>query len=201
MEVIMSITDVSSHYSIADWNDRYAIGIPEVDSHFRYLFFLFNSDRDSFINYASGNDLNAIFYLLIDHARYQFFAEERWMKHHLFPRLITHENVHGSILTRALDMHKEFSNDIWTLSLEILEVMHLWIQSHVQMSTEEIDDFVAVNQLHNSRQLHDYKIKTFDTAEMILQDWYAYARQTAIGPASFSECVENCLQNNGGISC
>ena len=196
-----AITDTNTHYSVTDWNDRYAIGIPEVDSRYQYLFFLFNTNSDGFIDYASANDLHTIFDQLVDYARYQFFAEERWMQHHLFPRLKSHENEHGGILTRASDIYQEFSHGIWPLSLEILEVMHLWIKAHILSSNEEIDDFVAANQLHSSPRSSEYKMKTPDTARMALHAWHAYSHQTAIVPASSSQYADKILQSNEWISC
>lgn len=194
-------TDKNSRYSITDWHDRYAIGIPELDSRYQHLFFLFNTNSDGFIDYASANDLHTIFDQLIDYARYQFFAEERWMHYHLFPSLANHEEAHSTILTKVSDIYNEFSGGIWPLSLDILEVMHLWLKTHILSSDEEIDDFIAVNQLHNSPRSCEYKKKTTDTTRMALHAWHAYSHQMAIGLVSSSECAGKISHNNGGISC
>lgn len=199
MEVIMSITEVNeryefsdtnNRYSITDWNDRYAIGIPVVDSRYQHLFFLFNTSSDDFIEYASTNNLNTIFDQLIDYARYQFFAEERWMQYHQFHRLTNHEKEHSNMLTKFSDIYTEFCGGIWPLSVEILEVMHAWLRDHILLSDEEICDFIAAKRLSNSHRSDEFKKKTFDTARLALHAWHIYYNQTKIGLASSPECAE-----------
>lgn len=184
----MSTTDTKSSYSITDWHDRYAIGIPVIDSRYQHLFFLFNTDNDGFIEYASTKDLPTIFDQLVDYARYQFFAEERWMQYHQFPRLAHHEENHEGILIKVSDIYKEFCEGTWPLSIEILEVMHMWIKRHVMTSDEEISEFIDDKQLGNSPRAGEYKRRTVDSARMALHAWRNYYNQTAIGPAFFLEC-------------
>ena len=194
-------TDMNSSYSITDWQDRYAIGIPVVDSRYQHLFFLFNTNSDGFIEYASTNDLNTIFDQLIDYARYQFFAEERWMQYHLFPKLAKHEKEHCNMLTKVSDIYTEFRGGIWHLSVDILEVMHAWLRDHVLLSDEEICDFIAAKRLSNSHRSCEFKKKTFDTARMALHAWHNYYNQTTIGLATSQEYAEKISCNSGGLSC
>jgi hemerythrin-like metal-binding protein len=181
--------DARKRFAITEWYDRYALGVPAVDSRYQRLFFLFNTNRDGFIEYASANDPHSVFDQLIDYARYQFFAEERWMQFHLFPRLVNHEEEHAWMLTRASDIYEEFRAGIWPLSLEILDAMHLWLNSHVLWSDEEISDFITDERLNHSPRSHEFKKKTIDSAKMALNAWRNYYNQTVIGPASVSECA------------
>lgn len=199
MEVVMSIAETNDRYSITDWNDRYAIGIPVIDSRYRDLFFLFNTNSDSFIEYAAANDLTNILHQLIEYARYQFFAEERWMQYHLFPRLTHHVKEHGDILTKVSDISKESSDGSWPLSLEILEVMHLWLKTHILWSDEEICDFIAAKKLNYSHLSCQYKKKTADTAKIVLHAWHNYYSQTVIKIAPPPELIKNITCNNEEI--
>jgi hemerythrin-like metal-binding protein len=201
MEVIMSLTDTEARHSITDWNARYAIGIPSVDSHYYHLFFLFNTNNDDFIDYASTNDLHTVFDQLVDYARYQFFAEELWMQHHLFPHLLSHKKEHGHMLTKASDIRKELRGGVWSLSLDILEAMHHWLQTHILMSDEEINEFITSQQFRNAHHSDEHKEKTFETARTALLAWHAFYRQTAFKVAAPAECVETKSCVNGGLSC
>jgi hemerythrin len=201
MEGAMSITEMNGRYSITDWHDRYAIGIPVIDSRYQHLFCLFNTDNDGFIEYASTSDLLIVFDQLVDYAQYHFFAEERWMRYHKFPRLANHEMDHEGILTKISDIYAEFRDGIWPLSLEILEVMHMWIRHHVLTSDQEISDFIVAQQLGNSPHSREYRRKTVDTARVALHAWHNYYNQTEIGIDPSLECVEKNTWNNGGMSC
>ena len=201
MEVIMSITEANEGYEFSDWQDRYAIGVSVVDSRYQHLFFLFNTNSDGFIAYASTNDSNTIFDQLIDYARYQFFAEERWMHYHLFPRFAKHKQEHSNILAKVSDIYTEFCGGIWPMSVDILEVMHAWLRDHILQSDEEMCDFIAAKQLSNSHRFCEFKKRTFDTARLSLHAWHKYYNQTRIGLASSPKCAEKISNNNGGLSC
>jgi hemerythrin len=210
MEVAMStnqvnerceFTDTNTCYTSTDWHDRYAIGIPVVDSRYQHLFFLFNTTNDGFIKYASTNDLNTTFDQLIDYAQYQFFAEERWMQYHLFPGLAKHEKEHRKMLAKVSNIYTEFHSGTWPLSIEILEVIHLWLRSHILLSDEDIQDFIAAKRQSDSLRSCAFKKKTFDTARMALHAWHNYYNQTTFGLATSPKYADKFSCNSGGLSC
>ncbi len=183
--------DTKDRLAITEWYDRYALGIPAVDSRYQRLFLQFNTDSDGFVEYASAKNPHTVFDQLIDYARFQFFAEERWMQFHLFPRLANHEEEHTGMLTKASDMYEEFRAGVWPLSLDVLEVTHLWLKTHILWSDDEISDFITDKRLNNSPRSHEFKKKIIDSARMALHSLRDYYNQTVIGPASAIEYAGN----------
>ena len=101
------------------------------------------------------------------------------MQHHLFPRLQRHGNEHGNMLNRASNIYEEFSDGAWPLSLDILEAMHLWLKTHILLSHEKIDDFIAINKKCNTPFSCEYKKKIPDTTRRALHAWQKYSNRTA----------------------
>lgn len=111
-----------------EWNDSYAIGIPELDNQHRELFAIV---REIVVNSrATTESVHVVLSRLADYARAHFEAEEKFLKEKGFPELIDH-----------IEEHTRFIDQIATMSLramrgqiepaQLLDFLRAWLLEHI----------------------------------------------------------------------
>lgn len=128
---------------VLQWNDRYLIGIAQIDTHHQHLFFLVNRTYDDFINKVPRENLSILFDELIDYATYHFSMEEHWMRESSYPSLSLHQREHALFAQRVTEMQTSFHSGDQHLTLEALSFLHNWLTTHILQSDGEYGRFIA----------------------------------------------------------
>ena len=151
---------MSVNMSFVNWNDKFSIGVPEIDEHHRHLFSLLNETYDGFVNHAPPENMGVLLDALIDYATYHFSAEERWMEASGFPGLDRHKKEHGTFSRSISEMHKNYHGGMKSLTLRLFTFLHGWLSTHILESDAEFGRFVAAGQTNFSPLREEEKQKT-----------------------------------------
>ncbi len=133
---------------IIHWDERFSIGMPQIDEHHQHLFFLSNRFYDIFTSNAPYTDLSPLFDELIDYAVYHFAAEEKLMQEYRFPELERHKNEHDTFSRRLVEMDKDAHADRKHLLLEVVVFLNNWLNGHILQSDAKFGRFITED--HNS---------------------------------------------------
>jgi len=120
---------------LIDWDDRFLLGIPQLDEHHRQLVRLLNQAFDGFTAKAPAEEVSKLLEALADYATYHFAAEENWMKANGYPRLTEHAAEHDKFSARVTEMLRDVSAENPTLPLELLTFLKNWLVEHI-LSTD-----------------------------------------------------------------
>jgi hemerythrin len=123
------------------WQQRFLIGIAEIDEHHIHLVGLLNSAYDDFCRSAAVEQLNALFLELIDYATYHFAAEERLMAGASYPSASDHARNHQAFATRVTEMHHDFLAGK-PVYLEILIFLKEWLEAHILKADNDLGKFL-----------------------------------------------------------
>jgi len=123
------------------WQERLRVGIAEIDEHHLHLVGLLNSAYDDFRQQAPPEQLNQLFYQLIDYATYHFTAEERAMQGGNYPKAGEHLEQHRQFASRVTEMHRDYLAGK-PVYLEILTFLKEWLESHIKKSDSELGKFL-----------------------------------------------------------
>jgi hemerythrin len=116
--------------ALFDWQQRFLIGITEIDEHHIHLVGLLNTAYDDFRRAATVERLNTLFFELIDYATYHFAAEERLMKNSGYPSSEAHVRQHQQFAVRVTEMHRDYLAGK-PVYLEILTFLKGWLEAHI----------------------------------------------------------------------
>jgi len=125
------------------WNDRYSIGVPQIDEQHKYLFLLMRKTYDNFINKIHYNDLDYFLDELIDYATYHISTEEQCMIENSYPGLIKQKQEHDIFFARIVEMANDYHGGQKHLLLEILSFLHSWLSCHILQTDAEFGRFIA----------------------------------------------------------
>jgi hemerythrin len=123
------------------WQQRFLIGIAEIDEHHIHLVGLLNTAYDDFIRSAAMERLNALFLDLIDYATYHFAAEERLMAGASYPGADEHGRNHRDFAARVTEMHRDFLAGK-PVYLEILTFLKGWLEAHILKADSDLGKFL-----------------------------------------------------------
>lgn len=138
--------------SIIQWDERFLIGVSQLDEHHQHLFFLSNRFYDIFTSNAPHTDLSPLFDELIDYAIYHFAAEEELMHEYKFPELEMHKREHDTFSVRLVEMEKDFHADRKHLLIEVVVFLNNWLNGHILQSDAEFGRFITEDHKSVSRK-------------------------------------------------
>lgn len=123
------------------WNEKWSIGIEEIDSQHKKLFDLLNSYHKSLVTSKEGTTVNdavkSTIDNLIDYTIYHFREEEKLMN-----------SIQGVDFSSHIGQHKDFCSKITTLntkvlsgknvSFELFDFVKTWLINHILVSDKSI---------------------------------------------------------------
>ncbi|MBW2184914.1 MAG: hemerythrin family protein [Deltaproteobacteria bacterium] len=123
------------------WNSEFELGISLVDEQHRYLVLLLNKVYRDFNKGMLNDSLARVLDELSDYATYHFFAEERWMAEHQYPRLVDHRCEHDYFKQRIKEIQRDFARGN-RVALEVLILMNDWVMNHIFNSDADCGCFI-----------------------------------------------------------
>jgi hemerythrin len=129
--------------AIFEWQDRYLIGVEQIDEHHKHLIELLNKTHRDFLCQAPPAILAGLFEELIDYATYHFSAEEEVMLESGFPNIDRHKQEHDQFARDVVTMHSNYLEKQKPFFLEILTFLYDWLKSHIPQSDNELGRFLA----------------------------------------------------------
>jgi hemerythrin-like metal-binding protein len=126
------------------WNDQYLLGIPMMDNQHKYLFKLFNTFFEYYVNssFTSTNNLAELFDNLVAYTSYHFSLEERWMEGQGYPQLGEHQREHAAFSRQLAQMQRQYIGQMENVSLEVINVLHKWLVTHIQGPDSDFGDYI-----------------------------------------------------------
>lgn len=123
------------------WEDRYAVGVTQIDEHHRHLVDLLNTTYHDFLNHVPVAELSGVFNELIDYATYHFSFEEQRMEESKYPQTASHKRQHEEFSRRVVEMYRDYQQRKMYF-LEILGFLQNWLANHILQSDAELGRFL-----------------------------------------------------------
>lgn len=113
------------------WDEKYNIGIKEIDMQHRRLVQMVN-ELYSAMYAGEGRDvLGDVLGGLLLYTKIHFQTEERFMKKHNFPEFISHQQIHEKMKTRVLELKKKFEEGKISNPVQISNFLKAWLIKHI----------------------------------------------------------------------
>jgi len=128
------------------WNNRYSIGVTEIDNQHKKLFEFLNSYHKSLVAPKDGTTVSDAVKSTVDnlikYTTYHFREEEKLMN-----------SIQGVDFSSHIEQHKDFCSKITTLntkvlsgknvSFELFDFIKTWLINHILISDKSIGNALA----------------------------------------------------------
>ncbi|GAK57067.1 hemerythrin-like metal-binding protein [Candidatus Vecturithrix granuli] len=115
---------------LVQWNDRYLIGVKEIDAQHKYFVTLVNELHSKMQQHQIREIKTEIVPKLVDYVRKHFKDEERIMRRHNYPGLQEQIKAHQEILSNVNAIVNS-NADAFPMAMKLMRLTTQWFLDHV----------------------------------------------------------------------
>lgn len=128
--------------SFFNWDDKYSVGIRELDTQHKQLFKILNELYDAMQN-SKGNDaIGKIIIELASYTKIHFATEEKYMEKYNCAELFSQKKEHDLFVSKVQSFQQDFASGKLALSLNIANFVKDWLTHHILISDKKYGPFL-----------------------------------------------------------
>ena len=124
------------------WSDKYKVGVEVIDRQHQGLFETVDALFSAIKKQDSREVLETTIQKLLDYAVYHFDTEETFMKQYAFSGYDEHKAAHEAFRAKARGFQEAFQADSKTLSIEVINFLLIWLDSHILFTDKKLAPFL-----------------------------------------------------------
>jgi hemerythrin len=128
--------------TVVEWEDRFSIGIEQLDSHHQHLLGLLDRSYHAIILEQNINEVRYIFHELLAYADYHFKAEEELMQQYSYGRIKDHLAEHETFKVKIIELLDKQLTDEGKFDIEVIYFLEDWLLNHILHVDKEFSAFV-----------------------------------------------------------
>ncbi len=119
--------------ALFEWDDKYSVGVEEMDEHHKKLMDIINRLHDAMKEGKAQDEMENIIKEMKEYTDYHFEAEEELLEEHDYPerKLGEQEEQHKKYVNKISEYMKDYEEDKLTLSMDISNFLKDWLSNHI----------------------------------------------------------------------
>lgn len=123
------------------WDDKYSVGVREIDGQHKVLVDMLNQLYDAMQSEKSSDILGGIILKLVNYTKTHFATEERYFERFGYPDTLSHKKEHEKFTQKVLAFKSDFDSGRVSLSVSITSFLKDWLASHIQSIDKKYGPF------------------------------------------------------------
>lgn len=128
--------------SLLEWNDRFSIGLQEIDNQHKRLIDIINKLHDVLKNDASEPVADSVFFDLHSYTKEHFSAEEASMSESGFPDVDKHAQAHRNLETQLEGYRRKYDAGDKGAAVDLAQFLMTWLVEHMLKMDGEYGEFL-----------------------------------------------------------
>lgn len=128
--------------ALVTWEDRYNVGVREIDEQHRHLVDILNQLHDAMREGRGKAVLGDIITETLSYTRTHFATEERLFDRHSYAKAADHRKEHEEFVGKVASFADDFAKKNVMLTAGILEFLRSWLMGHILGSDQEFGEFL-----------------------------------------------------------
>lgn len=128
--------------ALINWSENFSVNIKEIDEQHKKLISMVNELHEAMKGGKGKEALGSIFTGLIQYVGTHFAAEEKFMSLHAYPGFTAHKAEHIKLTQKALDLQKNFQQGAPVLTIEVMNFLKDWLQTHILETDKKYGKFL-----------------------------------------------------------
>ncbi|MCF8068881.1 MAG: bacteriohemerythrin [Desulfobacterales bacterium] len=124
--------------SFFDWEEKYSVGITEIDEQHKKLVGLLNQLHEAMSDGKSTEVIKPVLIGLIEYVKTHFSTEENYLIKYAYPDYESHKKAHDQFTNKVRDLRDKYIDDTTSsLAIEISDFLKDWLVKHI-MGTDKL---------------------------------------------------------------
>lgn len=124
------------------WDEKYTVGIRELDAQHKQLVVLLGDLYDAMQSSNTADSLGKILSQLVSYTRTHFATEEKYMAQYSYPGLEAQKKEHAIFVDKILKFKSDFDAGRTTLSVSLATFVKDWLFTHILGSDKQYGPFL-----------------------------------------------------------
>ncbi|MEI7810892.1 MAG: bacteriohemerythrin [Ignavibacteria bacterium] len=125
-----------------NWNQRYSVGINEIDNQHKKLVNYINELHEAMKAGKAKEALSIIIQNLIKYTQTHFTLEEKYFAQFDYPDTAGHKREHQLFVSKVLDYQGRFLTGSSIVSIEIINFLRDWLIHHICVVDKKYSPFL-----------------------------------------------------------
>lgn len=130
------------------WEDKYSLGIAEVDRQHQKLFELFNQLYDAMQQGHGAEVIDKVLTSVVDYTVYHFGFEEKLMHECGYEDEAAHQVEHVRLTAQAKALAQRLRADHADVTMATLQFLADWLSRHILVSDKKYAVFLLAQGVH-----------------------------------------------------
>lgn len=128
--------------ALIEWNDKYSVGIRELDSQHKQLINILNDLYDAMKAEKANDAIGSIIFKLVNYTKTHFATEERYMAQYGYPDLAGQKREHAAFTEKVLKFKEDFDSGRTSISVSVTSFVKEWLVNHISISDKKYGPFL-----------------------------------------------------------
>ena len=124
------------------WDDKYSVGVSELDNQHKQLILILNDLYDAMQSQKANDVIGTIITKLVNYTKTHFTTEERYMTQYAYPDLAAQKKEHEIFTKKVMDFKEAFDSGRTSLSVSVTSFVKDWLVSHISGSDRKYGPFL-----------------------------------------------------------
>lgn len=139
------------------WNNRFLLGVDNVDLQHQHLVELLNTIYDEFKHGTNTQTLKSLVDELLQHTTKYFKLEEHWMVKISYTEQYDHKKEHDVLTARVTEIQESYKEGK-DFTLNLLLFLNNWVTNHLNHTNAKLRIFLDDPQKGTRLSKFDYRI-------------------------------------------
>ena len=123
--------------ALLTWNEKYSVGVYELDGQHTGLFGILNDLHDAMMKGQAQSLTGPLLKKLVEYTRKHFKDEEAMMARTSYPGLAAHRVLHQELVKQVESYVGRFERGEITLNVHLLNFLRDWLTNHIQKTDHQ----------------------------------------------------------------
>ena len=130
-----------------NWEDRYSVGIREIDTQHKKLIAMINDFYEGMKGGKTKEALSAIVDSLLKYAATHFGYEEMYFDKFGYPGTVEHKAIHKAFAEKVTEFKNRIDGGQLILSVEVTDFLKNWLVEHIMGTDQKYSKFLIAKGL------------------------------------------------------
>lgn len=127
-----------------EWDDKYSVGIDEIDNDHREMIDIINKLDTAIIADRDNTEIRLIFSRLNDYIKVHFVREEELMKKYNYDDAIGHKNEHDKFIIDLAAIKMKMLQMNYTSGIGLYVLLRGWLITHIMGTDRDLGRYLNI---------------------------------------------------------
>lgn len=126
-----------------EWEEKYSVGVLEIDNQHKKLFEVINEIMDVIGGHFEQEKVNQLINKLLEYKKFHFATEKKYFKEFNYEGAAEHVLEHQKFGEKLASLQEKYKDDLVNFSFALIEFLEDWLINHLMNEDQKYKECFA----------------------------------------------------------